>query len=78
MTEKEKYEAIIGLLEKGVIYVKELDNGCVTIEPVIGDSPKINDITDKIDLDSLKGKYVEMAILQKHFENEEMKNELAR
>ena len=71
MSGKELYLTLISLLELGALYVRELPDGCATIEPKIKGKPVENDITDRIDLEDLKDKYEECAWHQLQLDKEE-------
>lgn len=69
MTDEERYETIISLLEKGALCICELPNGRATIRPRLGDEEVEDDITSGVDLEALKGRYEEMANYERGMEN---------
>ncbi|MEE0888164.1 MAG: hypothetical protein U0L97_03040 [Candidatus Saccharimonadaceae bacterium] len=70
MTDEERYETVISLLEKEALCICELPDGKATIRPRLGDEEVEGDITSGIDLESLKGRYEEMAKFQRGMEND--------
>jgi len=69
MTAEERYETLISLLEKEALCICALPDGQATIIPRLGDEAVEGDITSKIDLEALKGRYEEMARYQRDMES---------
>ena len=64
-TDESIFETVISLLEDGYLYIADIGDQKLTIMPCVDDEPKRNDVTDKVDLEALKGRYEEFAKLQR-------------
>ena len=70
-TDEEIFETVISLLEKGCLYISDIGDQKLTIMPCVDGEQKRNDVTDKVDLEDLKGRYEEFAILQRGLDRKE-------
>lgn len=60
MTDKEAYETIVKMVEKGILYVKMLDNDNITLEPEL-DEKKIRKAPE---MAKFHGKFEELKAIQ--------------